>query len=589
MWMLRQETELESQEEADKNVHCLWQSVTLKDGSEVFFNPTGGHLTRQCPKALANPPGGILADEMGLGKTVEILSLMLCHPRTDIERPEWKEPVSTRDDKEGRKRRRRRTPSPTEWQIIKNEESIGATPDLDIQQVDGADDDDTASDDDYFPDEAAAGRRSSRKKAKVLRFAESGSDTDEGCWKPPQKKTKKEPRSILKKNKKTSKKKEENKPTPFDPADVLEGRVVTSKSRLSDLVLQSVVTVGKGKTLEDGVSVSAIKNHIFDKFGKKQTSQTNKAINKELIWCVERGLLVNTSGVKGASGSFRVNPHFKDFDSRGLFVDKKQDSLDTLIEDVITQVCYDSKPYEAPDLGLVKKKKKESLYQKLKPLYEKQMAEYSETVVLSDRYKKASKKWYGTFFDTKVENTDYFECVCGEDDWGEKSDPKQRVQCEKCRQYQHASCVGYDLSDPYRGEYYCPHCWYTLPPCQSKATLIVSPASIAYQWIDEMKRHLSADIKVLFYSGTKTKGYVQPRQLANNYDIVVTTYGVLQSETNYVDLPHNNSTEGRRFRNPKRWMAVPAPLPCVQWWRICLDEAQMIETTTTKTAEMARR
>ena len=164
-----------------------------------------------------------------------------------------------------------------------------------------------------------------------------------------------------------------------------------------------------------------------------------------------------------------------------------------------------------------------------------------------------------------------------------------QVQCEKCRQYQHADCVGFDVTDPYRGEYYCPHCWYTLPPCESKATLIVSPASIAYQWIDEMKRHLSADIKVLFYRGTKTSGYIQPRQLASNYDIVVTTYGVLQSETNYVDLPHNNSTDGRRFRNAKRWMAVPAVLPCINWWRICLDEAQMIETTTTRTAEMARR
>ncbi len=36
-------------------------------------------------------------------------------------------------------------------------------------------------------------------------------------------------------------------------------------------------------------------------------------------------------------------------------------------------------------------------------------------------------------------------------------------------------------------------------------------------------------------------------------------------------------------------MAIPAPLPCVEWWRLCLDEAQMIENTTTKTAEMALR
>ncbi len=38
-------------------------------------------------------------------------------------------------------------------------------------------------------------------------------------------------------------------------------------------------------------------------------------------------------------------------------------------------------------------------------------------------------------------------------------------------------------------------------------------------------------------------------------------------ETNYVDLPHSNSSEGRRFRNPKRWDSLylfhtsPPPTP----------------------------
>ena len=45
---------------------------------------------------------------------------------------------------------------------------------------------------------------------------------------------------------------------------------------------------------------------------------------------------------------------------------------------------------------------------------------------------------------------------------------------------------------------------------------------------------------------------------------MITTYEVLAAETNYVDLPHSNSAEGRRFRNPKRFMAIAAPLPCVQ-------------------------
>merc|ERR1711974_117624 len=58
-----------------------------------------------------------------------------------------------------------------------------------IHQVDGGDEATSTSDEDITdPDEAAKSRRSSRKKSKVLHFAESGSDTDDGCWKPPKKK-----------------------------------------------------------------------------------------------------------------------------------------------------------------------------------------------------------------------------------------------------------------------------------------------------------------------------------------------------------------------------------------------------------------
>ena len=59
---------------------------------------------------------------------------------------------------------------------------------------------------------------------------------------------------------------------------------------------------------------------------------------------------------------------------------------------------------------------------------------------------------------------------------------------------------------------------------------------------------------MLFYKGTKTSGYIQPRDLSN-YDIVVTTYSILQSETNYVDLPHSNSEEGE-FLKPKNLQSI---------------------------------
>ncbi|XP_074393684.1 E3 ubiquitin-protein ligase SHPRH isoform X3 [Zonotrichia albicollis] len=90
------------------------------------------------------------------------------------------------------------------------------------------------------------------------------------------------------------------------------------------------------------------------------------------------------------------------------------------------------------------------------------------------------------------------------------------------------------------------------------------------------------------YQGVKKHGFLQPHMLAEQ-EVVITTYDVLRSELNYVDIPHSNSEDGRRFRNQKRYMAIPSPLVAVEWWRICLDEAQMVECTTAKAAEMALR
>ncbi len=72
---------------------------------------------------------------MGLGKTVEILSLLLCHPRSNVPRPEWQEPMTIVEKEKRKRRKRARSPSPVEFRI---EEKSRQEPSEDIlMQLDG--------------------------------------------------------------------------------------------------------------------------------------------------------------------------------------------------------------------------------------------------------------------------------------------------------------------------------------------------------------------------------------------------------------------------------------------------------------------
>jgi E3 ubiquitin-protein ligase SHPRH len=130
-------------------------------------------------------------------------------------------------------------------------------------------------------------------------------------------------------------------------------------------------------------------------------------------------------------------------------------------------------------------------------------------------------------------------------------------------------------------------------------TLIVSPQSIAQQWIEEIEKHTEpGSLKVMvssfliptpygngrqntwckkrlfilnnmythaqLYEGVKrATGYVSPAELAS-YDIVLVTYEALRTE-----FYHATSQEvSWNLRHRKRYVCYPSPLPAVHWWRV---------------------
>jgi E3 ubiquitin-protein ligase SHPRH len=183
------------------------------------------------------------------------------------------------------------------------------------------------------------------------------------------------------------------------------------------------------------------------------------------------------------------------------------------------------------------------------------------------------------------------ECLCGatdEDDgytglW---------LQCDACDAWMHAACVGLKRAPP--GEFVCGACQRAAAAAavtqDCGATLVVCPTPIVHQWRDEILRHIRPGaLKLLVYEGQpqpgagRTAKVVTAANLAAA-DIVLTTYDVLRRDINHAP---DGQGAGHNLRRRKKYEVMPTPLTRLRWWRVCLDEAQMVESSTAKAAEMA--
>ena len=144
-------------------------------------------------------------------------------------------------------------------------------------------------------------------------------------------------------------------------------------------------------------------------------------------------------------------------------------------------------------------------------------------------------------------------------------------------------------------EWYCAQCEADIfAPTQgiagelidSSATLIVCPSAICQQWVNEISKHVASDeFRVHVYNGLRSGERTTAKQLATQH-IVITTYDVLRQDV-YHSAAYQADGQHRVQRYRKKHRVVPTPLTALRWWRVCLDEAQMVETTTAKAAEMA--
>ncbi|KAL7038671.1 hypothetical protein ACKWTF_009651 [Chironomus riparius] len=173
------------------------------------------------------------------------------------------------------------------------------------------------------------------------------------------------------------------------------------------------------------------------------------------------------------------------------------------------------------------------------------------------------------------------KCVCHSD---KKKSMSNMIICKNCFNAQHITCVFQrNITEDDKCNYLCPHCWKSSEKIiQSSTTIVITPLSIKNQWTSEFKRHIAdKNFKVLSYNGI-SNGWISPDELAT-YDCVVTDFNTLSKELYFTE------TIDRQLRGAKKFEYPPSPLIHVNWWRVILDEAQMVENKNTRPSQMVKQ
>lgn len=205
------------------------------------------------------------------------------------------------------------------------------------------------------------------------------------------------------------------------------------------------------------------------------------------------------------------------------------------------------------------------------------------------------------------------------------------LQCSQCLAWQHGPCCGFRKKAPF-GDFNCQQCLRKKASVkvtqQCGTTLIICPTPILAQWKEEIQKHVQPGaVKVMVYEGQPQPRLTGQRWSTNIVtatdlaaaDIVLTTYDVLKKDF-YRDsdntaapddddgiedigidpgngddgsgfrrraIRNDKSVSGFSLRRRRRYEIIPTPLTRLRFWRVAIDEAQLVESSTAKAAAMA--
>ena len=140
--------------------------------------------------------------------------------------------------------------------------------------------------------------------------------------------------------------------------------------------------------------------------------------------------------------------------------------------------------------------------------------------------------------------------------------------CTKCTRAVHKKC--FIQNEDNQQSYICPYCEQHLVNNNrllfTAATLIIAPAAIIDQWIEEINKHLDCPLKIYMYEGVVNKIPIPDRRFLAEQDFIFCSYENLKK-----DIYHNEvcSREHHSTRtHVRKYEYLISPLLRLKFWRL---------------------
>jgi E3 ubiquitin-protein ligase SHPRH len=168
----------------------------------------------------------------------------------------------------------------------------------------------------------------------------------------------------------------------------------------------------------------------------------------------------------------------------------------------------------------------------------------------------------------KIDDQLSLPCICGKIVKVSQKTENLIFTCSQCSRLIHKKCF---IQDEMTEEsFLCPYCEQRLVDhnqfLSTSATLIIAPASIIDQWIEEINKHLDCSLNVYMYEGIVNKIPVPDRRFLAKQDFIFCSYENLKKDIHHNEIctkeHHSTRTQIRKYEY------LISPLLRLKFWRL---------------------